>query len=64
MAMLLRSKTWCLRENETAILRKTEKAVIRKMFGVKFFKRSCQEVMDLLALEETLDRLFKVKSVR
>ena len=43
-AMLYRSETWCLRENEMAILGRTEKAMMRAMCKVKVIeKRTSQE---------------------
>ena len=42
------------------ILKRTESVVIKAKCGVKSIeKRSSQELMDLLGLEETLDRLAK-----
>ena len=54
----------CLRENEIAILR-TKKAMIRLKCGVKLIeKRISNELLNLLGLEETLDRLATVKEVQ
>ena len=51
-AMLYGSKTWCLKENETAILRRTEKAI----YGIKMIeKKRSQELRSLLGLKDTLD---------
>ena len=50
-AMVYRSKTWCLRENEMAILRRTEKAMMIVMCGVKIIeKRTSQKLTCLLRL--------------
>ena len=58
LAMLYGSETWYLRDNEMAILRRTEKSMIRAMCGIKMIeKRSIQELMDLLGLKDTLDRI-------
>ena len=41
-----------------AILRRTENAIIKAMCRVKLIeKRRCQELMSLLGLKDTLDRL-------
>ena len=59
-AMLYGSETWCLRENEMAILR-TKKAMCK----VKVIeKRTKKELMSLLSLKDTLDRLVKASQVR
>ena len=34
-AMLYRSETWCLRENEMVILSRTEAAIVKSMCGMK-----------------------------
>ena len=34
-AMLYKSETWCLRENEMIILKRTERAMVKSMCGVK-----------------------------
>ena len=63
--MLYDSETRCLWEKELAILKRTEKEVIRAFLGVKLVeKRSNQELMDLLDLEETLDRIAKANGTR
>ena len=63
-AMLYGSETWCLRENEMAILR-TKKAMMRAMCKVKVIeKRTNQELMSLLSLKDTLDRLARASQLR
>ena len=63
--MLYESKTWCLKEDEMAILRRNERGKTRAMYGVKLIeKRNCQNFMDLLGLEETLDMLAKADGMR
>ena len=63
-AMLYGSETWCLRENEMAILT-TKKAMMRAMCKVKVIeKRTNQELMSLLSLKDTLDRLVRASQVR
>ena len=61
LAMLCGSETWCLRENEIAILRRTERAMVSSMCGVKFGDRN---LMEMLGLKETLDRMAKAYGVR
>ena len=64
-AMLYGSETWCLRENEMAILRRTERAMVRAMCGVKLMdKKNTEELMCMLGIEETLDRLARANGVR
>ena len=51
VAMLYRSETWCLRENETAILRRIERA----MCGAKLMeKKRTEDLMEMLGLKETV----------
>ena len=53
-AMLYRSESFCLRENEMAILKRTEKAMTSAMWGGKLIKKkSSQELVSLLDLEES-----------
>ena len=48
------SETWCSRKNDTASLRRME----RTMCTVKLIeKKSSLKLMDILGLEEILDRL-------
>ena len=55
------SETWSLREKEMAILRRTE----RVMIGVKVLdQRNREEVMDILGVVESLDRIAKASSMR
>ena len=64
VAMLYGSETWCLRENEVAILRRTERAMIRAMCGVKLMdKKNTEELMVMLKLKETIDKLAKANAV-
>ena len=64
-AMLYGSEAWCLREKEMAILRRTEKAMIRAMCGVKpLDRRNSDELMDMLGMKESLDRMAKASSIR
>ena len=62
-AIIYGSKTWCLRENETAILRRTKKEMMRAMCGKiqkLIQKRRSQELMSLLGFKNTLDRLVRL----
>ena len=62
--MLYESETWCLRETEMAILR-TDKAMVRTMCEVKLVDRkNMEELMQMLGLKETLDRMAKANGVR
>ena len=64
-AMSYGSETWCLRENEMAILRRSERATVRSMCGVKLVDRKkMEELMEMLGLKETLDRMAKANGVR
>ena len=64
-AMLYGSGTWCLRESEMGILRRTERAMVRSMCGVKLVDRkNAEELMEMLGLKETLDRMAKANGVR
>ena len=63
-AMLYRSETWCLRESEMAILKRTERAMVRSMCGVKLVDRkNTEELMEMLGLKKTLDRMAKANGV-
>ena len=63
-AMLCGSETWCLRDSEMAILR-TERAMVRSMCGVKLVDRKdMEDLMEILGLKETLDRMAKANGVR
>ena len=47
------------------ILRRTEKAMVRSMRGVKLVDRKkMEELMEMLGLKETLDRMAKLNGVR
>ena len=64
-AMLYGSETWCLRESEMEILSRTERAMVRSMCGVKLVDRkNTEELMEMLGLKETLDRMAKANGVR
>ena len=64
-AMLYGSETWCLRENKMAILKRTERAMMRSMCGVKLVDRKkMEDLMEMLGLMETLDRMAKANGVR
>ena len=67
--MLYGSEAWCLREKEMAILRamilKTKRAIIRAMCGVKLLdQRNSEELMDMLSIKESLDRMAEASSMR
>ena len=63
-AMLYGSETWCLRESEMAIL-KTERAMVRSMCKVKLVgRKNTEELMKMLGLKKTLDRMAKANGVR
>ena len=63
--MLYGSEAWCLREKEMAILRRTERATIRAMYGVKLLDRkNSDELMDMLGIKESLDRMTKASSMQ
>ena len=64
-AMLYGSETWCLRENEMVISRRTERAMARSICGVKLVDRKkMEDLMEMLGLKETLDRIAKANGVR
>ena len=64
-AMLHGSATWCLRENEMLILRRTERSMVRSMCGVKLVDRkNTEELMKMLGLKETLDKMAKANGIR
>ena len=48
-----------------AILRRTERAMVRSMCGVKLVdSKKMEELMEMLGLKETLDRMAKANGVR
>ena len=54
-----------MREKEMTILRRTERAMIRAMCGVKLLDpRNSEELMDMLGIIESLDRMAKASSMR
>ena len=62
--MLYGSEAWCLREKAMAILRRTERAMIRAMCGAKLLDRkNSEELMDMLGIKESLDRMAKASSM-
>ena len=64
-AMLYGSEAWCLREKEMVILRRKERATIRAMCGVKLLdRRNSEELMDMLGIKKSLDRMAKPSSMR
>ena len=64
-AILYGSEVWCLKENEKTILRRTERALVRAMCGQKVVDRkTTEEQMDMLGLEETIDRLATANGIR
>ena len=64
-AMLYGSETRCLRESEMAILRRTKRAMVRSICGVKLVNRkNTEELMEVLGLKKTLDRMAKSNGVR
>ena len=64
-AVLYGSETWCLRESEMAILRRTERAMVRSVCRVKLVDRkNTEELMEMLGLKKTLDRVAKANGVR
>ena len=63
--MLYWSEAWCLIEKETAILRRTETEMIRVMSGVKpLDQRNSDELIVMLGIKESLDRMVKASSMR
>ena len=47
------------------ILRRTERAIVRSMRGVKLVdKKNTEELMKMLGLKETLDKMAKANGVR
>ena len=64
-AILYRSETWCLKENEKAILRRTERATLRAKRSHKVVDgKTTKEQMNVLGLKETIDRLATANGVR
>ena len=54
-----------MREKEIAILSRTDRAMIRVMCGVKLLdQRNSEELMDMLGIKESLDRMAKASSMR
>ena len=64
-AKLYGSEAWWLRKKVMAILRRTERAMIRAMCGVKQLdRRNSEELMDMLGIKESLDRMAKASRMR
>ena len=64
-AILYGSETWCQKENEKTILRRTERALVRAMCGQKVVDRkTSEEQMGMLGLNETIERFATVNGVR
>ena len=64
-AILYRSETWCLKENEKAILRRMKRAMMRAMCDQKVVDRkTTEEQRDMLGLKEIIDRLATANGVR
>ena len=64
-ARLYESGAWYLREKDMAILRRTKRAMIRAMCGVKLLvQRKSEELMDMLGIKESLDRMAKASNLR
>ena len=64
-AMLYGSETWYLRENKMAVLRRTERAMVRAMCAAKLMeKKTTENLMEMLGLNETVVQMAKVNGVR
>ena len=64
-AILYGSDAWYLKENEKAILLRTGRAIVRAMCGQKVVDRkTTKEQMDMLGLQETIDRLVTANGIR
>ena len=64
-SILYGSDAWCLKENKKAILRRTERAMVRAMCGQKVVDRkTTEEHMDMLVLEEAIDWLATANEIR
>ena len=63
--MLYGSETWYLKEADIAILRRTERALVRSMCGIKLpDRKKNDDLMEMLGLEESVERLVKAFGVR
>ena len=63
--MLYRGKTWCLKKNKVAIMRRAKISMIRAMCDVKSVdKKNIEELMDILGLKESADKLARTNRVR
>ena len=59
------SEGWCLKKKAMAILSRTERVMILAMCGVKLLdRRHSEELMDMLGIKESLDRMAKASSMR
>ena len=64
-AVLYGSETWSLGQNWIGILPRTERAMVGNMCGMKLMDiKSTKDLMQMLDLNETIDQLAKVNSVR
>jgi len=62
-ALLYGSETWCLGKKE--LILRTERAIVRAMCGMKLMDRkNTDELMDMLGLKETLDKVAIASGVR
>ena len=54
-----------MREKELAVLRRTERAMVRTMCGVKLMdKKNILKIVDMLGVNQTLDKLSKANGMR
>ena len=64
-AILYGSEKWSLGLNKMEILQRTERAIVRNMCRVKLMdKKSTEDLMRMLDLNETIDQLAKANSDR
>ena len=62
--MLYGSEAWCLKESDMGILQRTERSMVRAMCGVQLKDRKrSTDLMFMLGLNETIDKLAMVNSV-
>ena len=62
--MLFESEACCLRKTKLAILQRTERAMVRTMCRAKVMDRkNTDELMDMLGLDETMDKMAKTNRV-
>ena len=59
------SVKWWYHVGEMAILRRTERAMVRSTCGMKLVNRkNMEELMEMLGLKKTLDKIAKANDVR